>query len=401
MRVFKRKRKDKQTGRTVAYKNYSVEFKDHREKKRCLTAYPNKQASDELARKIGHLVNCKVSTAPVPPELNRWIDSLSKRILENLEKWEIISHARASGAQNLNDVVEIWKREALLPGGNTEEHAKLYVTRVTKIIEGCDFQFPADIKRGEIMSWLHGCIERGVISVQTRNHYATAINAFCRWLKEEGFLSDRAYRNISKQPLNGAIERDRRALTEDECVRLLEAAHENGRHHGLSGPERTLLYQLAMETGLRWNECLSLKVSQINVDSEPYTVSIEAQDAKNRKDARLPLKPTSSIIGRLRNHISSKRATDPIFSPSKKSGARMIRHDLEAAGIAYEDENGQVVDFHSLRHTFATTLANTCRAHPKTMQDLLRVSTIDLVMKYYTHSGFKQQLEAVTGLPDL
>ena len=79
----------------------------------------------------------------------------------------------------------------------------------------------------------------------------------------------------------------------------------------------------------------------------------------------------------------------------------MIRKDLEVAGIPYEDENAQVVDFHSLRHTFATTLANKCRAHPKTMQELLRVSTIDLVMKYYTHSGFDKQLEAVSDLPNL
>lgn len=400
MRVFKRKRKNK-NGKTVKYRNYSVEFNDHREKKRCITAYPNKQASDELGRKIGHIVNSKITAQPLTPEISRYIDSLPKRILDNLVNWDIISNARAAGVKKLHDLASLWKKQALIPGGNTQKHAKLYCSRVNKILEGCQFTYPSDIKSGKVTSWLHDCIEKDKLSVQTRNHYTTAMNAFCGWLTEEGFLPNGAYKNIAKQPLNGAVERDRRALSECECAKLLEAARENGRHHGISGSERALLYQLAMETGLRWSECLSLKVSQFNIEEKPYTVRIEAKHAKNRKDAILPLKQTSSLIERLRQYMKGKDSMDIVFKPWKGKGAPMIRRDLEAAGIDYEDENGQVVDFHSLRHTFATTLANTCRAHPKTMQELLRVSSIDLVMKYYTHSGFDQQMQAVSELPDL
>jgi len=401
VRVYKKKRKDKKTGERVEYRNYTVDFKDHREVRRRLTAFPDKKSSDELSRKLGHLIHCKVSDSPITPELHRWLDSLPERILTNLDKWDIFDYSLVDADKNLEELVQMWKSESLIPGGSTMKHAKLYVTRVKKIIDGCDFDLPSDIKSGKVASWLHSRIEKSELSVQTRNHYATAFNAFCTWLNEEGLLPGDAYKSITKQRLNGAVERDRRALSEQECVRLLEAARDNGRHHGLTGPERALLYQLAMETGLRWNECLSLKPTQINVDHEPYTVHIEAKDAKNRKDACLPLNAASSIIDRLRHHISGRESADPLFTPWQDKGAPMIRRDLEAAGIPYEDENGQVVDFHSLRHTFATTLANTCRAHPKTMQELLRVSTIDLVMKYYTHSGFQQQLEAVSGLPVL
>ena len=34
-----------------------------------------------------------------------------------------------------------------------------------------------------------------------------------------------------------------------------------------------------------------------------------------------------------------------------------MRRDLEAAGIAYRDVSGRVVDFHAFRHTFVTRLA--------------------------------------------
>jgi hypothetical protein len=36
----------------------------------------------------------------------------------------------------------------------------------------------------------------------------------------------------------------------------------------------------------------------------------------------------------------------------------MLRIDLGAAGIPYQDESGRFADFHSLRHTFITNLRN-------------------------------------------
>ena len=43
-------------------------------------------------------------------------------------------------------------------------------------------------------------------------------------------------------------------------------------------------------------------------------------------------------------------------------GSDMIRQDLQAAGIDYRDDNERVVDFHALRHTFITQLAQWGRA---------------------------------------
>ncbi len=104
---------------------------------------------------------------------------------------------------------------------------------------------------------------------------------------------------------------------------------------------------------------------------------------------------------RVRDLIDPLSPSDRLFTPWREKGAEMLKVDLEAAGIPYRDESGDIIDFHALRHTFATILANECNAHPKTMQELLRVSSIDLVMKYYTHSGFDKQAEAVSRLPSM
>ena len=86
--------------------------------------------------------------------------------------------------------------------------------------------------------------------------------------------------------------------------------------------------------------------------------------------------------------------------PKHWRSAEMLREDLEAAGVPYEDESGRKADFHSLRHTFITNLAN-AKVHPKTAQRLARHSTITLTLDRYTHSLWQDEVAALEALPDL
>ncbi len=92
---------------------------------------------------------------------------------------------------------------------------------------------------------------------------------------------------------------------------------------GNADTERSLLYRVAAETGLRRNELKPLHVADLDIeDIERASVSVRATNAKNRREARLPL-----------------------------------RADLADADIEYDDAAGRVVGFHSLRVTFGTSLA--------------------------------------------
>ena len=84
----------------------------------------------------------------------------------------------------------------------------------------------------------------------------------------------------------------------------------------------------------------------------------------------------------------------------KSKLAKMLRRDLEAAGIVYRDNAGWVVDFHALRHTFISRLAK-AGVHPKVAQDLARHSGIKLTMNLYTHTVLEDQMLALDKLPDL
>jgi hypothetical protein len=79
---------------------------------------------------------------------------------------------------------------------------------------------------------------------------------------------------------------------------------------------------------------------------------------------------------------------------------RMVRADLEAAGLSYRDERGRVFDFHALRHQFLSSLA-AAGVHPKVAQSLARHSTITLTMDRYAHLGLYDQSAALDQLPGL
>ena len=63
-----------------------------------------------------------------------------------------------------------------------------------------------------------------------------------------------------------------------------------------------------------------------------------------------------------------------------------------------ENANGEVADFHALRHTFITMLAS-LRVHPKVAQQPARHSTITLTMDWYSHTRLVDLNTAVENLP--
>jgi len=105
---------------------------------------------------------------------------------------------------------------------------------------------------------------------------------------------------------------------------------------------------------------------------------------------------------KLKKKKSLALPSSPAFPhmPKRRAGAELMRVDLEAAGIPYEDEGGRVADFHALRHSFITNLAKG-GVHPKVAQDLARHSDINLTLGTYTHTILKDRSEALNTLPDL
>src|SRR5262249_25826141 len=168
---------------------------------------------------------------------------------------------------------------------------------------------------------------------------------------------------------------------------------------GMTGPDRAMLYRLAVETGLRAGELCSLTRLSFNLDGDNPTVTVAAEYSKRRREDTLPLRP--ALASELRSFLVTKAPTALAFpTMPREHVAKMFRADLEAAGIVYRDVNGLVADFHSLRHTFISNLARG-GVHPKVAQSWARHSTITLTMDRYSHTLVEEQSQALMALPDL
>lgn len=279
--------------------------------------------------------------------------------------------------------------------GNTAEHVTLKRQRLLKLIDGCGFGTVADLESGKVIRTL----KKWTVSIQTKNHYTACVKSFSRWLWKNKYLKTDPMIDLEKQNAQTDRRRKRRPFTDGELNKLFEVTHNQPTYQGagwrLSGPDRVILYRLAVSTGLRAKELCSLQVSDF--DFKTNTLTVEASNTKNRKTSSLPL--PVSIVEELKTWIGDRAGF--LFSPiaaEKRRAGMALKRDIQKAGIETVDENGLVLDFHSLRYTFISNLAKG-NVHPAKAQRLARHSDINLTMNVYTQLNIDDLREAVNVLP--
>jgi len=402
MRIYKQQYRDK-TGETRTIGKWYVEFYDHMRQLRRLAAFKDKRASEEFGRNIDRLISCRVSGAELDPTLNRWVENLPAYIRERLANISLLDTRHEAVGKPIDRHLKDYET-ALRANGRARQYVNTTVSRARTIFTECRFQCWSDISADAAQKFLAKLRDDGKgASIETSNQYLRALKQFCNWMVRNGRASQSPVALM--QGLNSELDRrrERRALTPDECARLIEATKNGPVRWGIAGPERALLYRLALETGLRASELRSLTKSSFDFDADPPTVTVKAIDSKHKHEDVLPLRP--EMARELRARLVFKKPADKMFHApeSERSCWRtsmMIRADLKAAGIPYIDDTGKVADFHSLRHTFITNLAKS-GVHPKVAQTLARHSSIELTMNCYTHIAIGNLVSALSKLPDL
>ncbi len=369
--VFKRKYTAVVNGRRVKKQSryWYIKYKDADGIERRIKGYKDKTATQQLAAQLEK--EAELARAGV---IDRYKEHRKKPLSEHLEDYQ----------------------RSLLAKGNTTRYAQQTIRRIRTVFNNCGFTFWSDIQPSRVQQGISD-LRKGpkAISAKTANYYLQSVKTFCRWMVQDRRAGENLVEHL--KPLKVTSQVKRRALEVEEIRRLLEVTETQPKRYGLTGHERALVYRLAVETGLRASEIRSLKVS--NFDFASGSVTLEAAYSKNRREATIPLK--QSTANALKEHLANKVESATAFDlPHACSMPRMFRKDLEAAMIEPEDNGRGKLDFHSLRHTFGTFLAAS-GVHPKTAQDLLRHSDINLTMSRYTHTLRGQQLSAIESLPDL
>jgi integrase len=252
-----------------------------------------------------------------------------------------------------------------------------------------------------------------------------SLRPFVRWCLKERRLGSDPLHTLEKANEKLDVRRDRRALTPEQATHSLSATQQRslqelltvrrGKNRGKllakvkpaarlealeAGRQRALIYLTVMQTGLRRKEIKLTTWMDIHLDAgtQPF-LSLRPVTTKASRDETIPLKQgLADALLAWRTGNPAAKPTDRVFD--RIPGVETLKKDLEAAGIAYEDASGRVVDFHALRHTFGTLLSRS-GVMPRAAQALMRHSSLDLTMNTYTDPRLLDLTGAVEKLPDL
>jgi len=359
-------------------------------KKRVRKWYGRYNDADGVERRVP-LCEDKAAAQTMLADLVRKVDRVRAGLVDPAEE-----HLDRSVQEHLADY-----RASLEVKARDEKHVRDTVRTIRRITTACRFHVLAELQRGndQFEQYLAVRMEAGR-SHRTINADLVAVRSFCRWLISRQRMHLDPTSGLERLNVDEDRRRQRRALTEDESRKLLQATLASKRDfRGLSGPDRALLYLVAQRTGLRRKELVSLTTKSFDFSIEPAAVALEAASSKHRKVDVLPL--TTDVAAAVRDYLLGKAADAQLWPGAWwRRAAEMLRCDLAEAGIEPVDAEGRVLDFHGQRTTFITSLAR-AGVTPALAQRLARHSDINLTLGTYTRLHIGDLAGAVDKLPDL
>jgi integrase len=305
--------------------------------------------------------------------------------------------------------------------GTSDKH--LYETshRLRAVLQHGEVRNLDDLRPETVEQFLAHLADEGA-SARTRNTYLSSSKAFSRWCLRTRRIGEDVLACL--QAASGDPVRQRRSLPEEELTRLLDVARERPlieamtiRHGPRKGQrianvrpevragldqlgwERSLIYKMAILSGLRRNELEAVEVRHLNLAGPRPSVSLPGTETKNRKGADLPLR--ADLVEDLKQWIQAndKKGTDKVFRVPVEL-VKILKRDLKLAGIPYRDEMGRTFDVHALRHTTSTYMGR-ANVTPRVAQEFMRHSDIKLTMQVYTDARLLDEAEALHALPTL
>jgi integrase len=214
----------------------------------------------------------------------------------------------------------------------------------------------------------------------TVNRELTVLKHMLTKAVEWELILDNPFRRVRSLSVAKCVER---VLSYDEETKLL-AACDRVRSRVL----RPLIL-LALHTGLRRGELLSLEWSRVDFDQRALRVINAKSSAGNR------IIPMNATVHTLLSDLLKKTTSPLVFPSNRKPGEKLLdvkkgfKKAVQLAGIPH-------FRFHDMRHTFATRLVR-AGVDIVSVQHLLGHSKITMTARY-AHSLADAKIAAVTKL---
>ncbi len=224
---------------------------------------------------------------------------------------------------------------------------------------------PESISKSDFSPVIETLCRRGVSPI-TINTYARAINAFLRWLHEEG-----------RSPKLVRIPRLKEPETVVQTFRPEQVHHLMQYRPSCRNQRRVqTMALLILDTGMRLKEVLSLRVNDIDLDNLLVTI----RDGKGGKQRVVPISIELRKV--LFRYTSAIPASGLVFC--SRDGAILsqnnVRRDFKAVCSRLKI-SGVKGGFHVLRHTFAVNYIRN-GGDVFRLQRVLGHTTLDMTRRY-------------------
>jgi hypothetical protein len=235
------------------------------------------------------------------------------------------------------------------------KHRRIRRDHLNRVAKDLNWTTLADLKREQLEKWLADQATEGM-GPRTRNSYSVSWSAFSNWCVDTHRLPINWFTRLGQANERADCRRQRRALTEAELVRLLDATWrrplaERGRKPvkvtpaenekrkranwtyepitpatiddcerrareqlkdrpeliaqlEAEGRARALAYKTLVLTGLRLNEARSLTVGAATLDGTNPYATLKAEDEKSRRGAEILLR--ADLAKDLSRHITER-----------------------------------------------------------------------------------------------
>ncbi len=190
---------------------------------------PDYQATHALGRKLERIIAHREVGERLPADLARFLKGLPARLTRRLSCIGIVQGDIEVSSGTLAAMLDGFEG-SLRNNGNTARHALQRANAARRVLLASgtwDRIAPQAVEERLAALRLEG---RGITS---SNAHLAAARQFCKWAIERALASEDPLRTM--RPMNARVDRkvERRALTEDELRRLLQAAENGPVSHGI------------------------------------------------------------------------------------------------------------------------------------------------------------------------
>ncbi|KIL45565.1 hypothetical protein KP77_28570 [Jeotgalibacillus alimentarius] len=238
-----------------------------------------------------------------------------------------------------------------------------------------------DITTEDIEVYLKMLKDEKGYKASSRNRHLNSLRAFYKYVNKKGISTKNPTAPIDQVKVQ---KQERTYLTEEEINLLVKEI----RH-----PIIKMIVQFLFMSGLRISECLSLKLSDVDLEKGVIYV----KNGKGKKDRNVPISTKlNPLLTQYLKKVRPKTTSDHFFA-TKKTGKisaayvnRVLQESVKTLGW------NKRVTAHTMRHSFASQLV-VRNVNPVSIQKLLGHSDLKTT-SIYVHANAELLTEAINAI---